>query len=367
MEFEPFSYMRHAKRLEYADGIYMAGSGMFPPKAQELSFSGQDFDLNALCNSYGDPRNIEWLATRYKCSGQNVVLTAGSSEANFLAFSAVLEPGDKVLIETPGYGQFNSLATFCGCRPVKLKRRAENGFAPDLTEFKRLLDDKTKLVVLTDLHNPSMAKLPADLLKDMVKAAGKKGATVLVDEVYIDHLPLNEHDDTSFHYGDNVIVTSSLTKVYGLSSLRFGWALAPVKIAGTMLDLADVVDPEISPICQNMAVKALANLSRLRSRTRGLHERNWGIVAEWLKTRKDIEAFVPPGGVVCWMRIKGLDETGSLATVLRNEYGVLVVPGEYFQSPGWLRVGYKNPPAELRDGLARIGRAIDDLKAHKKD
>lgn len=366
MEFEPFSYMRHAKRLEYADGIYMAGSGMFPPKAQELSFGERDFDLDALCNSYGDPRNIEWLANRYQVSGQNVVLTAGSSEANFFAYSAVLHPGDKVLVETPGYGQFTSLATFCGCRPVAFKRRAENGFAPDVAEIKRLLDDKTKLVVLTDLHNPSMAKLPADVLKDIIKAADKKGAFVLVDEVYLDHLKIGEHDDTSFHYGDNVIVTSSLTKVYGLSALRFGWALAPVKIASAMLDLADVVDPEISPICQNMAVKALANLGRLRSRTRGLHERNWPIVAEWLKSRDDVEALTPPGGIVCWMRVKGFKETGSLATVLRNEYGVLVVAGEYFQSPGWLRVGYKNPAAELRDGLSRIGHAIDDLKSHKK-
>jgi aspartate/methionine/tyrosine aminotransferase len=366
MEFEPFSYMRHAKRLEYADGIYMAGSGMFPPKAADINFSDHDYDLDALCNSYGDPRNIEWLATRYKCSGQNVVLTAGSSEANFFAFSTVLNPGDKVIIEAPGYGQFTSLTTLCGCRPVPLKRRAEDGFAPDLAEFKRLLDDKTKLVVLTDLHNPSMAKLPADLLKDMVKAADKKGAIVLVDEVYLDHLKVGAADDTSFHYGDNVIVTSSLTKVYGLSALRFGWALAPAKIAAGMLDLADVVDPEISPVCQNMAHKALQNLSRLRSITRGLHERNWAVVAEWLKTRKDIEAFVPPGGIVCWMRIKGLEETGSLATVLRNEYGVLVVAGEYFQSPGWLRIGYKSAASELRDGLSRIGRAIDDLKAHKK-
>ncbi|GIK53693.1 MAG: pyridoxal phosphate-dependent aminotransferase [Planctomycetaceae bacterium] len=366
MDFEPFSYMRHAKRLEYADGIYMAGSGMFPPKPGELNFSADDYDLDALCNSYGDPRNVDWLATRYRCSGQNVVLTAGSSEANFFAFSAVLQPGDKVIIEMPGYGQFNSLTTLAGCRPVQLKRRFENGFAPDLGEFKRLLDDKTRLAVFTDLHNPSMAKLPRDLLKDMIAAAASNGTTVLVDEVYLDHLKIGAADDTCFGYGDNVIVTSSLTKVYGLSALRFGWALAPARIASRMCDLADVVDPEISPVCQNMAAKALGSLSRLRAITRGLHERNWPIVAEWLKTRNDIEAFTPPGGLVCWMRISGLEETGNLATVLRNEYGVLVVAGEYFQSPGFLRVGYKSNAAEVREGLARIGRAIDDVKSHKK-
>ncbi len=366
MDFEPFAYMRHAKRLEYADGIYLAGSGMFAPKAQDVNFGPEDFELDALCNSYGDPRNVDWLANRYKCGGQNVVLTAGSSEANYFAFASVLQPGDKVLIETPGYGQFTSLTTLCGCRPVPFKRRFETGFAPDLADFKRMLDDKTKLAVLTDLHNPSMAKLPKDLLKDLIAAAAKNGTQVLVDEVYIDHLKVGEADDTCFGYGDNVIVTSSLTKVYGLSALRFGWALAPARIAARMCDLADVVDPEISPVCQNMAVKALQALARLRSMTRGLHERNWPIMAEWLKTRPDIEAFIPPGGIVCWMRIKDLDETGNLATVLRNEYGVMVVAGEYFQSPGFLRVGYKTNAAELREGLARIGRAIDDVKSHRK-
>ncbi|MCC6575674.1 MAG: pyridoxal phosphate-dependent aminotransferase [Planctomycetes bacterium] len=366
MEFEPFSYMRHAKRLEYTAGIYMAGSGMPPAKVEDAGFTDDDYALKTLCASYGDPRNVDFIASRYKTSGNNVVLTQGSSEGYFLAFGALLEPGDKVIIETPGYQQFNSLTTFFGCRPVPLKRRFENKWNPDLKEFKRLLDDKTKIVVLTDLHNPTMSKMPPDLLKDMIAAAAKNGTTVIVGEVYKDHLKPGDNDESCFEYGDNVIATSSLTKVYGLSAIRFGWALAPERIAGRMLDVMDMVDPEMPAICQNLAWKALHNLPRMRAIARGIHERHWPIVEEWLKQRDDIEYLKPAGGITVWIHADGLKDTGNLVQVMRNEFGVLVVPGEYFQAPGWFRVGYKNPPGELRDGLSRIGRAIDDYrKTHK--
>lgn len=362
MDFIPFQYMRYAKRLEYADGVFMAGSGMSMPKADLLGFKDTDFSLEALCHNYGDPRNVAWLAEKYACSGANVVLTAGSSEANFLAYAAILGHGDKVIVETPGYAQFFSLASLTGAEVIPLPRTWENGFVPDLARFKSLLDERVRLVVLTNLHNPSMALLPRDVLAEMVKAAAAVGAIVLVDEVYIDHLLPGKGDDTVWGLGDNVIVTSSLTKVYGLSHLRFGWAIAPEKIAARMLDLGDIVDPELAPITQNLAHRALENIARLRPLARRLHEKHWPVVQEWLATRPDTEYFSPPGGITVWLRVKGVQETGNLATVARQDYGVLVVPGEYFQSPGCLRVGYKIEPTAIRDGLSRLGRAIDDFR-----
>lgn len=364
MDFEPFQYMRFAKRLEYADGIFMAGSGMNRPKADLLSFKESDFSLESLCSNYGDPRNVAWLAEHYGTSGEHVVLTAGSSEANFLVYAALLCPGDKVIVETPGYPQFFSLASLVGAEAIKLPRRFENGFQPDMDEFKKLLDDHVRLVVLTNLHNPSMARLSPEIVKEMAEEAAKVGATLLVDEVYIDHLRPGDGDESAFKQGENVVVTSSLTKVYGLSGLRFGWAIGPRKLASKMLDLIDVVDPELSTVAQNMAHRALENLARLRPVARRLHERNWPTVKEWLETRDDIEYYHPPGGITVWLRVKGVEETGNLATVARQDYGVLVVPGEYFQSPGWLRVGYKIEPTSVREGLNRLGKAIDDFKSH---
>jgi aspartate/methionine/tyrosine aminotransferase len=199
-------------------------------------------------------------------------------------------------------------------------------------------------------------------MKALIAAANTRGVPVLVDEVYLDHLPPGRGDASAWGMGENVIVTSSLTKVYGLSGLRFGWAIAPAKIASRMHDLADVVDPQLVPISQNLALRALDNLARLRPIGRRIHEAHWPIVHEWLQTRDDIEYHKPEGGVTVWMRLKGVNETGNLATVLRNEYGVMVAPGEYFQSPGWLRVGYRLEPVSLREGLSRLGKAIDGFK-----
>jgi aspartate/methionine/tyrosine aminotransferase len=364
MDFEPFQYMRFAKRLEYADGIRMSASGMLPPKADKLTFKEADFSLQSLCSNYGDPRNIAWLAEHYGCSGENVIVTAGSSEANFLAYAAALSAGDKVIVETPGYPQFTSLASFVGAEVVPLPRRFEDGFQPDMVAFQKQLDDGVRLVVLTNLHNPSMAHIPVEILREVVNAAAKVGAHVLVDEVYLDHLKPGDGDASAFELGDNVVVTSSLTKVYGLSALRFGWAVGPRGLLSKMLDLMDIVDPELPTVAQNMAHQALQNLARLRPLARRLHEQNWPVVKEWLEGREDVEYFHPPGGITVWIRLKDVSETGNLATVARQDYGVLVVPGEYFQSPGWLRVGYRIEPNSVREGLMRLGKAIDDFKSH---
>lgn len=355
--------MRFAKRLEYADGIFMAGSGMSPPSADLLQFKPEDYSLRSLCSNYGDPRNIAWLASQYNTSGSNVVLTAGSSEANFLVFAATLGPGNKVLVESPGYPQFASLASVVGAEVVKLPRRAENGFLPDVDEARKLITEDVSLVVLTNLHNPSMALMPRETMQAIIDAGARVDATVLVDEVYIDHLKPGGAGYTAFDLGDNVVVTSSLTKVYGLSGLRFGWAIGPQALLGGMLDLIDIVDPELPTVTQNLAHRALKNLPRLRAKARRLHEQNWPIVKEWVESRDDISCFPPPGGITAWVKVDGVQETGNLATIARNDYGVMVVPGEYFQSPGWLRIGYKIEPVSIRDGLTRLGRAIDDYKS----
>jgi aspartate/methionine/tyrosine aminotransferase len=363
MDFDPFQYMRYAKRLEYADGIFMAGSGMSPPRAEQVGFKDTDFSLTSLCSNYGDPRNVARLAEKYRCGGEQIVLTAGSSEANFLVFASQVAPGDKVIIETPGYPQFFSLASLVQAEVVPLVRRHDRGYQPDIAELKKLLKDDVRMVVLSNLHNPSMAITPRETMQEIVNAAGEAGALVLVDEVYIDHLRPGD-DYSAFNLGDNVIATSSLTKVYGLGGLRFGWAAAPEKVVSRMLDLIDIVDPELPTITQNLGVRALENMPRLRQAARRLHDQNWPIIKEWANSRDDIEYFEPPGGITLWLRVKGIKETGNLATVCRNDYGVLVAPGEYFQSPGWLRIGYRVEPISLREGLARLGRAIDDFRSH---
>jgi hypothetical protein len=363
MDFEPFQYMRYAKRLEYADGIFMAGSGMAPPRLDQVGFKESDFSLTSLCSNYGDPRNVATLAEKYRCGGQHIVLTAGTSEANFLLFATQLSPGDKVVIETPGYPQFFSLASLVQAQVVPLVRRHDQGYMPDPKQLAEVLTDDVRMVVLSNLHNPSMAMTPRDTMQQVIDAAAKVGALVLVDEVYMDHVkPGQEY--SAFGLGDNVAVTASLTKVYGLSGLRFGWAAAPERVASRMIDLIDIVAPELPTVTQNMALRALENLPRLRGAARRLHEQNWPIVKQWADSRKDIEYFTPQGGITVWMRVKGVSETGNLATVCRNDYGVLVAPGEYFQSPGWLRIGYRVEPVSLREGLQRLGRAIDDFRSH---
>ncbi|MCF6227865.1 MAG: aminotransferase class I/II-fold pyridoxal phosphate-dependent enzyme [Planctomycetes bacterium] len=365
MQFAPFQYMRYAKRLEYASGIFLAGSGMAVPKPDQFSIKPEDVGLDSMCASYGDPRNVNWLADSLRCSGEQVVLASGSSSANTLVFMAAVTTGDKVIIETPGYPQFYSLASIVGAEVIKLPRVFENDFLPDIEQFKKLMAHKPKLIVLTNLHNPSMARIPQDMLKQMIDIAAEVGAIVLVDEVYLDHLKIGDADASAFTLGENVAIPSSLTKVYGLGALRLGWAAAPEKLAARMLDLADVIDPELSPVTQKIAFRGLQALSKLRPLARTLHEKRWPIMKEWLDSRKDVQHFHPPGGITVWLRVDGITETGNLAGIAQRDYGVLIVPGEYFQAPGWLRIGYKIEPSTLRQGLEQLGKAIDDVRSHQ--
>ena len=206
---EPFRYMRYAKEAEYAGGLYIAGSGMDMPSNETIGLEPSDFKLTSLCHNYGEPRAYDVLRSRYKIHPRNIFLSAGSSDAYVLICAAILEPGDHVLVEVPGYEDFRRVPQLFSANWSPLPRREENGFIPDVAEFKKLLTPRTKLVFLADLHNPTMVKIPPQVLRDLIKAARDNGTWVLVSEVYLDHLAVGTHDETCFGYGDNVIAVKS--------------------------------------------------------------------------------------------------------------------------------------------------------------
>src|SRR5437660_4997682 len=145
--------------------------------------------------------------------------------ANHLAMAAILEPGDKVLIEHPAYGPILDVAHYLKATVKRFRRAEENGWAIDSDEVRRCATPKTRLIVITNLHNPTSALTPDSVLREVGDIARSIGALVLVDEVYLDAV-YQRTPRTSFHLGPEFVVTSSLTKVYGVSGLRCGWILA---------------------------------------------------------------------------------------------------------------------------------------------
>ena len=191
--------------------------------------------------------------------------------ANHLAMAALLDPGDEVLIEQPTYELLTSTLLYLGAAVKTFVRDEDNGYALDPAEVRRAITPKTKLIVLTNLHNPSSVLAPDSVLRDIGELARSIGARVLVDEVYLDAVYTNT-PKTACLLGPEFVVTSSLTKVYGLSGLRCGWILAEPDLARAMWRLNDLFASIPAHPAELLSVVALENLEQIRERARKIVE-----------------------------------------------------------------------------------------------
>ena len=216
---------------------------------------------------------MERLAAKAGVPEECVVYTLGTSMANYIALTALVHRGDEVLIERPTYDPLLTILDHIGARVSRFERRAEKGFRLGLGEFERKLTPQTRLVVLCNLHNPSSAFTDDDTMRQVGEMAAKVGARVLVDEVYLETL-FDQPWRSAFHLGPNFVVTSSLTKAYGLSGIRCGWILAQPELVQRMWQIVDFTYGSPVHPAELLAVIALDNLDRVRDRARGLLEPN---------------------------------------------------------------------------------------------
>jgi aspartate/methionine/tyrosine aminotransferase len=356
-------YMEWAKTRSHAK-FTLATSGIMGVPLAEFPLRLEEFEVTAP-GEYGYGPLQQRLARHTGAPEECIVTAAGTSMANHLAMAAVLDPGDEVLMEQPVYGPMLDVAEYLGARVKRIPRRFEGAFAIDLNAFEKAVTRETRLVVLTNLHNPSGALLPFETLDAIGDIAHRVGARVLVDEVYLEML----FDDAPFCFplgeaiapGDNpFIVTSSLTKGYGLSGLRCGWILAAPALANRMWLLNDLYAAVDAHPAQTMSVMAFDHLERFRERTRALLAANRRIMDVFLDSRRDLECFRPPAGTVFFPRLTHGDPE-AFFKLLREKYETTVVPGAFFEMPQHFRIGIGGETAGLRAGLERLGAALDDF------
>src|SRR5262249_31581108 len=205
----------------------------------ELGVTIEQLDINGPSN-YGYEPLLEAIARRYRVPQESVVSAVGTSLANYLAVAAATEPGDEVLVEQPTYDPLLAVARYLGLEIKRFQRRPEQNFCVDLADLERNLSPRTRVIALCNLHNPSGALIPDSTMREIAALARKSGTYVLVDEVYREML-FEEQPQTAFPTDpERVLVTSSLTKAYGLSGLRCGWILAPKELAERMWRLHDI-------------------------------------------------------------------------------------------------------------------------------
>jgi aspartate/methionine/tyrosine aminotransferase len=350
------AYIEWAK-LYAAARFNLAASGVQGVPLADLPVKLTDLELSAP-GGYGYPPLLERLATRYGISTKNVAGAIGTSMANYLAMSAVLEPGDEVIIEQPTYDPMLEAARYLGADIKRLPRRPENGFQVRVEDLEKIVSKKTVLIVLTNLHNPSGALLGEETLRRIGEISRTVGARVLVDEVYLELL-FDRPQRSAFHLGEHFMVTSSLTKAYGLSGLRCGWILAAPELAERMWRHNDLFGNIPAHITDRLSVIALDHLETIRKRARSLLQRNWKLLDAFLEERPELDVVRPLGGTIIFPRVPGGDGD-AFCRLLREKYETSVVPGRFFEMPERIRIGIGNGSAEVEAGLKRLSAALGD-------
>jgi aspartate/methionine/tyrosine aminotransferase len=211
------------------------------------------------------------------------------------------------------------------------------------------------------LHNPSGVLVEDSTLKEIGEIARRVGARVLVDEVYIETL-FEESPRTAFHLGNEFVVTSSLTKTFGLSGLRCGWIFAEPELAKRMWLLNDLFASTPVHAGERLSMVALRQLPELAAQAKTLLDRNRKLLNEFLDTREDLETVRPEFGTVMFPRLRG-GSAEQFCRLLREKYDTSVVPGVFFEMPQHFRLGIAVETQVLEAGLERIGRALDELRS----
>ena len=349
-------YMAWAKTCSYArfnlatSGVESVPMSDFPVHIGDLEITGPA--------GYGYDELRKRLAAKTGAPVECVVQASGTSMANFLAMSACLEPGDEVLIEHPTYELLLNVARFLGAQVRRFARRREDGFQLDPTEVRRNVMPATRLIVLTNLHNPTGVLSGDAALRDIGNIALEVGARLLVDEVYLD-AAFSLAPRTSFHLGPQFVVTSSLTKVYGLSGLRCGWVLAEPELARRIWLLKDLMDASQVHAAERMSAIALDHLQQFARRAQELLEMNRRLLDQFLDAQKNNLEFVRPefGTIVFPRLMRG--NADDFCKMLRSEFETTVVPGNFFEMPQHFRLGIGGDSNTLEAGLKQLGAALD--------
>jgi len=348
-------YMEWAK-LHSTAPFNLAVSGILDYPLTELPIRIEDLEIGGT-GPYGYEPLLERLARKSGVAVDNLVYTLGTSMANYIAMTALVQRGDEVLIERPTYDPLLAILAHVGAKVRRFERRSDKGFRLGLGELERCITPQTRLVVLCNLHNPSSAFSEEDTLRQAGEMAAKMGARVLVDEVYLEAV-FDQPWRSAFHLGPHFVVTSSLTKAYGLSGIRCGWILAEPQLVRRMWQIVDFTYGSNVHPAERIAVIALDHLDRIRQRAQQLLETNRALVNQFLAGRPELDCEPSRLGTTVFPRLR-TGRASDFVMMLRERFETSVVPGEFFEQPQHFRLGFSGTTDTVRAGLQRLSSALE--------
>ena len=348
-------YMEWAKSRP-RPAVDLAGSNLDPCRLDDLPGAREALDL-AGESPNGYAPLVEAIAAAHGVSADRVATGSGCSGATFLACAALLEPGDEVLVESPFYDPMPAAARLLGAAVRTFDRRFEAGWDLDPDAVAAALTPRTRLVMLSNPHNPTGTLARPENLRALGELALRRGFAVLVDEVYRDTV-FDDRPRPAATLSPAFVSVSSLTKAYGLASLRCGWTLATAEWTERIRRARDVVDVWAPIPSDRLAVVAFRHLDALSARARAIVSANQAAVAGWLASRAEI-ACVPPRSTLAFPRFEAVEDSGPFVERLFATTGTAVAAGRFFGAPAHFRVAFGGAPAAVEAGLASMTRCLD--------
>lgn len=335
-----------------------------------LALEDIGIDLNNVLLRYGyhkgRPDLREVIAEQYPgLSPENVIVTTGASEANFVVVSALVKPGDQVVVEHPNYPSLYEVPRSLGCHVSLFTLKFENRFRPDLEELKRMITSETKMISLTHPNNPTGSMISEADLMAVVELVESFDIILLFDETYR-HMAYGENLlPPAASLSDKVVSISSMSKCYGLPGIRTGWlATKNTAILDEVLAIREQVSISNNALSEEITQTVLQNKESYLQGARDRIERNRDIVANWMNRQTHFEWIPPEVGVVCLPRIKphvNIDPE-ELFRLLAEKYRTFVVPGRCFEMDSrHFRIGFGADAEEIKTGLARVNEAMEDM------
>ncbi len=378
MKIERFELERWMTAYEMHVEVDIAESGIFPLTVSDLlSLEPPDEraqTLDHLLNlrlGYSEATGTLELRSRLAdtyqdCTPDNILVTTGAIEANFLLFNALLQPGDHVIAPYPAYQQLYSVPRALGCDVSLWQARPENGFHFALEEFERLVRRETRLIVLNSPHNPTGALLsPADI-QHVVELAQSVGAKVLSDEAYRWlTIPGEESPGPpAYDLGPGCISVGTLSKPFGLPGLRLGWMAAPAEIVAECWSLRDYVSLSPGRLNDALAILAIKHRAKIFERNGAIIAANLARANDWVAAYAGLLSWKPPrGGLLALLHYRLDIPSLDLANMLAEQYSVMLAPGSAFGLERYLRIGIGQEPSLFATGLDRVSACLSDLQA----
>jgi aspartate/methionine/tyrosine aminotransferase len=368
MNIKIFELERIQSLFENTVDYNLTESGFHPYNLEELLSQEQIKDLSKKIIGYGQTNGSVEIRKRisnlyYGVNQDNILVTNGSSEANFIACHTLLEKGDEVVMMLPNYMQIWGIAEEMECNVKAFHLREENQWRPDLEELRSQVSPATKMIALCNPNNPTGYTFSKDEMLEIVEIAKEVDAWIYCDEVYRG-AELNEIMIDSFiGMYDKVMVNGGLSKAYALPGLRLGWLVGPKHLIADTWAYHDYTSIATGMFSQYIGEIILGDEKRLQilKRNRSMLNENLKVVKKWLDQYGDLFEYVDPkAGGMLFIKYKLDINSTELADWLRTEKSVFILAGDVYGMDYHFRIGIGERKNYILKGLDRVREALEE-------